>query len=179
MILQVPFPTIPATARLEYLGSSHASVTNMPTFPAYNDSSYRDYYDALQLSRNTTNQALDVPQEVDKHLFFTVDYALASRNSCPPYKTCGGFDGDRILAAVNNISFVTPNTTKRSLLEYAYLHDRGVNVSSSNLDLTFPSYPRFPFNYTSATKLPVADWFPEYGTKLSVIDFNSSVQVIL
>jgi hypothetical protein len=109
-------------------------------------------------------------------LLFIVGYGLGRLNSCPPQPICGGFDGDKIMASVSNISLVQPNNTHRSLLELTYLYDHGPNVLNSSLDLTFPYQPLNPFNYTcnSSNLNPT----PGSGTKLSVIDFNSSVQVI-
>jgi hypothetical protein len=63
-----------------------------------------------------------------------------------------------------------------SLLELAYLYEHGLNVFNSNLDSIFPDQPLHPFNYIgNNSNLNPA---PGFGTKLNVIDFNSSVQVI-
>jgi hypothetical protein len=71
---------------------------------------------------------------------------------------------------------VQPNNTHKSLLELAYLYEHGLNVFNSSLDLTFPYQPLNPINYTGDnSNLNLA---PGFKTKLSVIDFNSSVQVI-
>lgn len=184
--LQVPFPEIPATARMEYEESSYEIerssseiVTYMPTFPSPNDSNYRHKFDDLQKSINTTYQTLDVPETVDKHLFFTVGYGLDKSSSCHPFKTCvDGYDGQyRVVGSVNNISFVTPNTTSKSLLEIAYLRDHGNASVTSALDLDFPSQPTMTFNYTGSTRLPLSQWFSKHATKLSVINYNASVQV--
>jgi len=150
----------------------------MPTFPAYNDISFHRQFDSLQKSINTTYQTLDVPQTVDKHLFFTVGYGLDSASSCPPYKTCihGYKNQYRIIAAVNNISFVVPNNTRKSLLEYAYLQNHGDSLTTSALDLSFPSQPQKTYNYTG-TQLPMSQWFSKYATQLCVINYNASVQV--
>ncbi|XP_024397494.1 laccase-4 isoform X1 [Physcomitrium patens] len=184
----VPFPEIPATARMEYEESSYEIerssseiVTYMPTFPSPNDSNYRHKFDDLQKSINTTYQTLDVPETVDKHLFFTVGYGLDKSSSCHPFKTCvDGYDGQyRVVGSVNNISFVTPNTTSKSLLEIAYLRDHGNASVTSALDLDFPSQPTMTFNYTGSTRLPLSQWFSKHATKLSVINYNASVQIIL
>ncbi len=174
--MQVPYPLTPATALFTYSASSHVQTINMPTFPAANDAAYVDYFESLVHCVNTSDQTLIVPQTIDRDLLFTVGYGLGSSDSCPPQPICDGFDGDRIMASVSNISFVQPNSTHRSLLELAYLYDHGQNVLNSSLDLTFPDRPLNPFNYTgNSSSLNPA---PGSGTKLSVIDFNSSVQVI-
>lgn len=178
--LQIPFPEIPTTARMDYEGSSHVETIHMPTFPAHDDTSFRRHFDSLQKGMNTTYQTLDVPQNVEKHIFFTVGYGLDSSSSCRPFKKCiSGYQGQyRIIGAVNNISFVVPNNTRSSLLEYAYMRDHGASVSASTLDLAFPSQPQKTFNYTGA-QLPLSQWFSKKKTKLSVINFNASVQVSL
>jgi len=178
--LQIPFPKIPATARLDYEGNSHVETNCMPSFPAANDVSFHNHFDSLQKSINTTYQALDVPQTVDTDLFFTVGYGLDSASSCPPFETCihGYEDQYRIIGAVNNISFVVPNNTGKSLLEYAYLEKHGDSVVSttSALDLSFPSQPQKIYNYTG-TQLPMSQWFSKYATQLTDINFDASVQV--
>jgi hypothetical protein len=61
-------------------------------------------------------------------------------------------------------------------MELAYLYEHGMNVFNSSLDSTFLDQPLNPFNYIgdNSNLNPT----PGFGTKLSVIDFNSSVQVI-
>jgi hypothetical protein len=145
----------------------------MFTFLAANDAAYVDYFESLMHCENTSDQTLTIPQTIDKYLLFIVGYGLGSSNSCPPQPICGGFDGDRIMAFVSNISFVQPNNTHKSLLELAYLYDHGPNVLNSSLDLTFLDWPLNPFKYTcKSSNLNLA---LRSGTKLSVIDFNSSV----
>ena len=76
---------------------------------------------------------------------------------------------------MNNISkFVVPNNIERSLLQYAYMRDHEESVSTSALDLAFPSQPLKTFNYIGATLL-VFQWFSKKETKLSFINFNASV----
>ncbi len=176
---QVPFPQTPATAFVEYEGSSHIHPVYMPTFPAHNDSSYRDFWDSQERSLNTSDQTLYVPQTIDRELFFTVGYGLSSNSSCSPLPNCtAGFEGYRILGAVNNITFVTPSSSDTSLLQYAYLYDRGVSTSNSNFDLSFPDDPESTFNYTGPQP-PLSTRFPEHATRLSHIDYNSNVQALL
>jgi hypothetical protein len=106
-------------------------------------------------------------------LLFIVGYGLGSLDSCPPQPICGGFDGDKIMASISNISFVQPNNTHKSRLELAYLYEHGLNVFNSSLDLTSPNQPLNPFNNTSDnSNLNPA---PGSGTKFTVIDFNSNV----
>ncbi|CAK9201154.1 unnamed protein product [Sphagnum troendelagicum] len=177
--LIVPFPQTPATAFVEYEGSSRTHPVYMPTFPAHNDSSYRDFWDSQERSLNTSDQTLYVPQTIDRELFFTVGYGLSSNSSCSPLPNCtAGFKGYRILGAVNNITFVTPSSSDTSLLRYAYLYDRGVSTSNSNFDLSFPDDPKSTFNYTGPQP-PLSTRFPEHATRLSHIDYNSNVQLVL
>jgi laccase len=174
---QIPFPTIPATALLEYPASGGSSPI-MPQLPSHNDSSYRDYFEAKQFTLNNSNQLLSVPKTVDRHLFYTVGYGLASNQSCPPLLTCDGINGNRLRGSVNNITFNLPTTARRSLLEYGYLSGRGVLVSGADFNLSFPDQPDTPFDYTGPPP-PRSAWYPERGTRLSAIRFNSTVQVLL
>jgi laccase len=174
---QIPFPTIPATALLEYPASGGSSPI-MPRLPSHNDSSYRDYFEAQQFTLNNSNQLLSVPKTVDRHLFYTVGYGLASNHSCPPLPTCDGINGNRLRGSVNNITFKLPTTARKSLLEYGYLSCRGVLVSGADFNLSFPDQPDTPFDYTGPPP-PRSAWYPEHGTRLSAIRFNSSVQVLL
>ncbi|CAK9875510.1 unnamed protein product [Sphagnum jensenii] len=173
----IPFPTIPATALLEYPASGGSSPI-MPRLPSHNDSSYRDYFEAQQFTLNNSNQLLSVPKTVDRHLFYTVGYGLASNHSCPPLPTCDGINGNRLRGSVNNITFNLPTTARKSLLEYGYLSCRGVLVSGADFNLSFPDQPDTPFDYTGPSP-PRSAWYPEHGTRLSAIRFNSSVQLIL
>lgn len=193
---QVPFPNVSATALVEYVGVGAASelhhnnnddstVTNnnmmLPMFPAHNDSAYRQAFDAKQFSFNTSDQTFYIPQTVDIHLLFTVSYGLASNTSCYPLAQCEGYQGYRILGSVNNITYKapTPNKSNKPFLQYGYEYDRGRLTSStsrSSFNLTFPDHPEHIFNYTGS-QLPLSLWFPQNGTRLSPIPFNSSVEV--
>ncbi|KAH8948336.1 hypothetical protein BDL97_11G089100 [Sphagnum fallax] len=181
----VPFPNVSATALVEYVGVGAASelhhnnnddstVTNnnmmLPMFPAHNDSAYRQAFDAKQFSFNTSDQTFYIPQTVDIHLLFTVSYGLASNTSCYPLAQCEGYQGYRILGSVNNITYKAPTPNKSNKPFFS--------TSRSSFNLTFPDHPEHIFNYTGS-QLPLSLWFPQNGTRLSPIPFNSSVELVL
>eukprot|EP01018_Ginkgo_biloba_P008350 Gb_11065 [translate_table: standard] len=150
-----------ATAILQYVGSSNSSnPILMPRIPPQNDTSFAtNFSDALR-SLNSANFPAKVPQSVDRHLFFTVGLAL---NPCP---TCTS--GSRASASVNNITFVMPTV---SLLQAHYFNISGVFTTD------FPDNPPIPFNYTGNTT--ALNLQSSRGTRLSRIQFNSTVQLVL
>jgi hypothetical protein len=104
-----------------------------------------------------------------KQLIETTGYGLGSSDIGTPQMVCYAFNGDRIMVSISTISFVQPNNMHRSLLELPYMYGHGLNVFNSSLDLTFPDQPLIQL-YGNSSNLN-----PAPGTKLSVIDFNSSV----
>ncbi|OMO91176.1 Multicopper oxidase, type 1 [Corchorus olitorius] len=107
----------------------------------------------------------NVPQKVDKKFFFTV--GLGS-STCPKNQTCQGPNGTKFAASMNNISFALPTTAL--LQSYFFSKSNGVYTSD------FPAFPLHPFNYTGT---PPNNTLVTNGTKVVVIAFNTSVEVIL
>lgn len=161
----VPYPVIPTTAILSYNGSSTASNLTLPTFPLANDTVFEENFTQSIIGRNYSEgyYYMDVPQTVDLDLLHTVNYAL---QPCPAGQTCLGPNDTQVRASISNITFVTPNV---SLLQ-AYL-----NNISGIYTTNFPNVPLFQYNYTGVNP---ADKAALPGTRVSVIPFNSSVQVV-
>ncbi|KAE8705005.1 Laccase-4 [Hibiscus syriacus] len=111
-------------------------------------------------SLNSANFPANVPIKVDRKLFYTVGLG---KDPCP---TC--VNGTRILASLNNISFVMP---KIGLLQAHYFNSSGV------FRIDFPDKPLKPFNYTGAPL--TANLGTAHGTRLSKITFNSTVELVL
>lgn len=160
----VPFDNTTATAILEYQDNSALSYEEpiMPFLPVFNDSKTAD--DFSTSLRSLANAK--VPQTVDRDLFLTVGLAL---QRCPPGQLCNGFQGQRLQAAFNNISFIRPHT---ALLQSYYYGNYGTFTTD------FPDKPIIEFDYTGKG-LPMSYWQAETGTKISVIPFNSNVQLVL
>lgn len=160
----VPFDKTTVTAILEYQDSPVESYPSpiMPFLPVFNDSqTANDFSASLRSLANAK-----VPQTVDRDLFFTLGMAL---QRCPPGQFCNGFHGQRFLATFNNISFIRPST---AILQSYYYGNHGTFTTD------FPDKPINEFDYTGKG-LPMSDWDADMGTKVSVIPFNSNVQLVL
>ncbi|GFQ02918.1 laccase-14, partial [Phtheirospermum japonicum] len=164
------FDNTTTTAIIEYTGNytvpSSPPLPTLPnTFPDYNDTLASANFTRRLKSLADQNNPIDVPLNVTTSLFFTL-----SINSRPCEKTnCSGPSGERLLASVNNITFDLP---KIDILQ-AYYNQTTTGVYESD----FPSNPPFVFNYT-ADSIPVALWRPESGTKVKVVEFNSTVEIV-
>ncbi|GLJ29352.1 hypothetical protein SUGI_0578880 [Cryptomeria japonica] len=147
------------TAILEYHDSTNTSAPVLPDFPAFNDTPT-----AFKFSTELRSLNASVPQTVDEEMFITEGLALAS---CPN-NSCAVINGGRPLGSMNNISFVLPEI---SILQAYYYGIDGVYTTD------FPDNPPLVFNYTGA--VPMGLWQPDFGTRVKVLKFNSSVQIVL
>ncbi|XP_004294637.1 PREDICTED: laccase-17-like [Fragaria vesca subsp. vesca] len=140
-----------------------------PILPALNDTSFVTKFVSKLRSLNTPQFPANVPQKVDKHLFFTV--GLGS-NPCSQQQnsnqTCQGPNGTMFAASINNVSFTMPTT---ALLQ-SHFSGQSKGVYSSD----FPISPLTPFNYTGP---PLNNTNVGNGTKLMVLPFNTSVELVL
>ncbi|CAD5177322.1 unnamed protein product [Musa acuminata subsp. malaccensis] len=136
-----------------------------PTLPAFNDTSSAANFTGKLRSLATALFPANVPQTVDRRFFFTV--GLGTR-PCPKNQTCQGPNGTMFAAAVNNISFVSPTT--------ALLQAHFTGKSSGVYTPDFPVVPLMPFNYTGA---PPNNTMVSNGTKLVVLPFNTSVELVM
>ncbi|MED6133940.1 Laccase-14 [Stylosanthes scabra] len=109
---------------------------------------------------------IKVPKKVDTHLLFTISVNLLN---CTSAKPCKGPFGKRFASSVNNISLVLPNT---DFLSAYYKKIPGVFV------MDFPRKPEREFNYT-ADKLPDYVLGTDFGSKVLVLEYNASVEVVL
>lgn len=134
-----------------------------PKLPQFNDSSY-----ALKFSRQIRSLAsakfpAKVPKKVDRRFFFTVGLGLLP---CSKSQNCS--NNTRLAAAVNNVSFVQPNT---ALLQAHFFNkSRGVYTTD------FPTNPLFKFNYTGT---PPKNIMLATGTKVVVLPYNTSVELVM
>nr|GMD58822.1 laccase-11-like [Ipomoea batatas] len=160
MDVPIPVDNKTATAIFQYKGVSQAVVPILPVLPAPNDTGFATDYNRKLRSLNSPKYPANVPQTVDRNLFFTIGLGA---NPCP---TC--LNGTRLTASLNNISFVMPQT---ALLQAHYFDMKGVFA------LDFPDKPPTPFNYTGAPL--TANLKTSKGTRLSKIAFNSTVELVL
>lgn len=136
-----------------------------PTLPPINATGFVANYTARFRSLDNAKFPSNVPKTVDRKFFFTV--GLGS-SPCPKNTTCQGPNGTRFAASISNISFILPT---KALLQ-AHYFGQSNGVYSSN----FPSNPLVPFNYTGT---PPNNTFVSNGTRVVVLSFNTSVELVL
>ncbi|URE36266.1 laccase-17-like [Musa troglodytarum] len=136
-----------------------------PTLPSLNDTSFFANFTGKLRSLATARFPASVPQAIDRRVFFTV--GLGS-SPCPENQTCQGPNGTKFAATVNNVSFALPTT---ALLQAHFVgQSRGVYTPD------FPLTPLMPFNYTGT---PPNNTLVGNGTKLMVLPFNTSVELVM
>lgn len=155
---------VTATATLHYSGTL-AAATTTTTFttaaPPLNATPVANNFINSLRSLNSKKFPAKVPLKVDHSLLFTVGLGV---NPCP---TCKSTNGSRVVASVNNVTFVMPTT---ALLQAHFFNIKGVFTTD------FPGNPPFRFNYTGT---PPKNLQTLRGTKLYRLPYNSSVQVVL
>ncbi|XP_042056599.1 laccase-4-like [Salvia splendens] len=159
--LIVAVDNMTATATLHYSGTLASSPTTFTTPPARNATPVANSFSNSLRSLNSKQFPANVPQKVDHSLLFAVGLGL---NPCP---TCKAGNGSRVVASVNNVTFVMPTT---ALLQAHVFNIKGVFTAD------FPGNPPTPYNYTGA---PPANMATTSGTKVYRLAYNSTVEVVL
>ncbi|XP_057801280.1 laccase-4-like [Salvia miltiorrhiza] len=157
----VAIDNVTAMATLHYSGTLSASPTTLTATPARNATPVADTFATSLRSLNSKTYPANVPQRVDRSLFFAVGLGV---NACP---TCKAANGSRVVASVNNITFVMPTT---ALLQAHFFNITGVYTTD------FPGNPPTPFNYTGAPPQGLAT---TTATKVYRLPYNATVQVVL
>ncbi|XP_047316445.1 laccase-4-like [Impatiens glandulifera] len=151
-----------ATATLHYTGTLATSPTTLTTPPPKNATSIaNNFIDSLK-ALNSIKYPAKVPKNtVDHSLLFTVGLGI---NPCP---TCKAGNGSRVVASINNVTFVMPTI---SLLQAHFFNIKGIFTTD------FPGNPPNVFNYTGPgpTNLQTTN-----GTKVYRLSYNDTVQVVL
>ncbi|BBH06144.1 laccase 17, partial [Prunus dulcis] len=172
-----PYVTGPAafdnsttTGRLEYETSSvKANKKKLPllkpVLPKLNDTLFSMNYNKKIRSLANAKFPANVPKAVNKNFFFTVGLGVST---CSKNQTCQGPNNTRVVAAINNVTFVQPNT--------ALLQAHFFNQSKGVYTTDFPANPPFKFNYTGT---PPSNIAVSSGTKVAVLPFNTSVELVL
>ncbi|KZV17167.1 laccase-4-like [Dorcoceras hygrometricum] len=150
-----------ATATLHYSGTQANSLTTFAPPPARNATPVANSFTDSLRSLNSNKYPAKVPQKIDHSLLFTVGLGI---NPC---STCKVGNGSRIVASVNNVTFVMPST---ALLQAHYFKIKGVFTTD------FPGNPPFKFNYTGN---PPSNIGTSSGTKVYRLSYNDTVQVVL
>lgn len=150
---------VTATATVHYSGTATSLATTLTKTPPQNATPVAtNFFDSLR-SLNSQKYPAKVPLKIDHSLLFTVGLGL---NPC---STC--VNGSRVVAAVNNVSFVMPKT---ALLQAHYFNIGGVFTDD------FPGNPLVHFNFTGT---PPKNMATMKGTRLYRLAYNSTVQLVL
>ncbi|CAH1445944.1 unnamed protein product [Lactuca virosa] len=150
-----------AVATLLYTGTLSTTSTTLAIPPPPNaTATANNFVDSLR-SLNSKKYPAKVPLKIDHSLYFTVGLGI---NPCP---TCKAGNGSRVVASINNVTFVMPTT---ALLQAHYFNKNGVFTTD------FPGNPPVSFNYTGA---PPANLATSSGTKLYRLKYNSTVELVL
>ncbi|XP_010541371.1 PREDICTED: laccase-17-like [Tarenaya hassleriana] len=149
---------------------SKTSIKNLqllkPVLPALNDTNFATTFTNKLRSLNSKRFPANVPTEVDQKFFFTV--GLGTKPCNQKNQTCQGPNGTMFAASVNNISFIMPTT--------ALLQSHYSGQSHGVYSPYFPHDPLIPFNYTGN---PPNNTMVGNGTKLLVLPFNTSVELVM
>ncbi|XP_022927705.1 laccase-14 [Cucurbita moschata] len=161
------FDNTTATAILKYsTKSSIPSFHFFPTLPPYDRTEASTDFTKQFRSLTINGRRADVPLKIDTRLLFTLSVNLLN---CSTKKPCAGAFGKRFAASVNNVSFVAPSL---SLLQAYYYKVPGVFTRD------FPKNPTRKFNYT-AEVIPEALMSTSFGTRVMVLEYNASVELVL
>ena len=136
-----------------------------PILPALNDTSFATNFASKLRSLASAQLPANVPQKVDKQFFFTIGLGTSP---CQQNQTCQGPNGTMFAASINNVSFAMPTT--------AMLQAHFFGQSNHVYTTDFPNDPIIPFNYTGT---PPNNTMVSNGTKLVVLPFNTSVELIM
>ncbi|KAL9361919.1 hypothetical protein Peur_044704 [Populus x canadensis] len=150
-----------ATATLQYSGALANSPTTLTTPPPKNATAVANQFTNSLRSLNSRKFPAKVPLNVDHNLFFTVGLGV---NPCP---SCKAGNGSRVVASINNVTFVMPTT---ALLQAHFLNISGVFTTD------FPAKPPHVFNYTGT---PPTNLQTKSGTKVYRLSYNSTVQLVM
>ncbi|KAJ8570740.1 hypothetical protein K7X08_037712 [Anisodus acutangulus] len=153
---------VTATATLHYTGALGSVPTTLTRAPPKNATSVANNFRDSLKSLNSKTYPAKVPQNVEHSLYFTVGLGL---NPCP---TCKPANGSRVVASINNVTFVMPTT---ALLQAHFFGIKGVFTTD------FPANPPFVFNYTGT--VPPASLATTNGTRLYRLPYNATVQLVM
>ncbi|KAJ4849170.1 Laccase-17 [Turnera subulata] len=131
-----------------------------PSLPVFNDTTLATKFVSKIRSLASAKFPAKVPQKVDRKFFFTVGLGILPCAQCA--------NNTRVAASINNVSFVQPTT--------ALLQAHFFNKSKGVYTTDFPTNPPFKFNYTGT---PPKNIMATTGTKVVVLPFNASVELVL
>ncbi|XP_049392680.1 laccase-14-like [Solanum stenotomum] len=165
-VVGVEFDNTTTTAIIQYSGNYTASSPPiLPDLPNFDDTNASFNFTRSLKSLADKTHPINVPLNITTNLLFTF-----SVNTLPcEDESCGGPNGDRFAASVNNISFVLPRI---DILEAYYKNIQGVYGDE------FPSFPPLNFNFTGGS-LPVELQRPDRRTEVHVLEYGTNVEIVL
>jgi len=147
-------------------GPQNVTAKDLPRLPSINDTSFVANFSSKFRSLGNAQFPVNVPHTVDRHFFFTVGLGTTP---CPKNQTCQGpTNRTKFAATVNNISMTLPTTA----IMQAYFFGKNAGVYTTDL----PQVPPNKFNYTGT---PPNNTNVMNGTKVVVIPYNTSVELIM
>ncbi|KAL6211361.1 hypothetical protein ACLB2K_016588 [Fragaria x ananassa] len=160
-----PFDNTTTTAILRYTNVTSApSTIPMPSLPFVTDKEGADNFTTQLRALASKKHPISVPKKITERILITVS---VNQLPCEGNVTCGGPNGSRLAASLNNISFTTPTT---DILQAYYRNLNGVYKDD------FPNQPPVYFNFTGVD----TDVYllPDVGTKVKVIQYGASVEIV-
>ncbi|KAK6940094.1 Multicopper oxidase, type 1 [Dillenia turbinata] len=162
----VSFDNTTSTALLQYIGNyTPSSSPSLPYLPYFNDTIASVNFTGKLRSLATQLYPVFVPTNIKNKFLVTT-----SVNTYPcANNSCLGPNGTRLSASLNNISFVNPSI---DILQAYYKNISGIYSED------FPGFPPVVFDFTAEYQyLPYE--LPQPGTKVRVLDYNSTVEIVL
>ncbi|KAH9316132.1 hypothetical protein KI387_024759, partial [Taxus chinensis] len=165
----IPFQKLNAVSYFSYRGFIPNRNSFLAKLPIFNDNqkslSFMNGLKSLADKQNPIN----VPMIINRNLFFTVGLNILQCKSKP--QNCKAPNGGVFAASINNITFVRPAV---SILQAYY------NNISGYYTTDFPNKPSkiLDFVNNAPNNLGV-DTQSTFGTKVTVLDYGSNVQLIL
>lgn len=162
----IPIDNTTTTGIIQYYGDyTPNSPPLLPILPATNDLNASVNFTNSLRSLASKDHPVEVPLQISRRLFYTLSI---NTFPCEVGNSCEGPNNTRLSASVNNISFVNPTI---DILE-GYYH-----MINGQFTTNFPDKPPLNFNYT-APILPLEFQLPERGTKVKVLDYNATVELV-
>ncbi|KAM5562102.1 putative laccase-9 [Rosa sericea] len=160
-----PFDNTTTTAILRYTKVTSApSTIPMPSLPFVTDKEAVDNFTAQLRALASKKHPISVPKKFTERIIISVS---VNQLPCEANVTCGGPNGNRLAASLNNISFSTPTT---DILQAYY---RNLNDTYED---DFPNQPPVYFNFSGVdTEVYL---LPEVGTKVKMIKYGASIEIV-
>ncbi|KAF7133234.1 hypothetical protein RHSIM_Rhsim09G0011200 [Rhododendron simsii] len=161
----VVYDNTTTTAIIQYNGNyTPPSTPAFPNLLDYNDTDATTNFTRQLKALASKDHPIDVPKTVDVQMFVTISVNIVPCDT----NSCVGPNGSKLATSLNNISFVYPEV---DLLQAYYRKLEGI------YETDFPNMPATVFNYTGE-EFPDELLVPERATKVKVIEYNSTVEIV-